>query len=141
MKREVYIFGIKPGSRGEEAGYALPHWEPEPPEGSGVEDYIAWEERNPVWGLQTDLGYDLDEDFVEHHQLNSPETWSYIESMLLDEDEGSEIENGLSDCTEIVLIFSQALARPLDAMCDTEGAFYVGKYDCKSSFKLLNKRG
>jgi hypothetical protein len=141
MKREVYIFGIKPGSKGEEQGYALPFWEPEPPEGSGVEDYLAWEERNPVWGLQDDLGYELDEEFVEHHPANTPQTRSYLASMLLDEDDLIEIKNELKNCAEIVLIFSQALPRPLDALCDTKGAFFVGKYDCKSSFKLLNKKG
>lgn len=132
MPHTVHVFGIKPGTRGEEAGYAYPFWEPEPSDGVSDEVYEAWEDRNPIWGLRDDLGLYLDSDFVETH-LDSDEFdfWDYLGVYVTDPADIETIRERLSGSYQFVLVFSLALEGAEADFSETEGAWYAGEFPCK----------
>ena len=129
--KTVHVFGIRPGTCGEDEGYALPHWEPEPPEEASDEEYDQWQERNPVWGLRTDLGCYLDEDFVEYFDDSDRDMMAYVESQLANPGDIEAIRAALPEVREIVLVFSEALDGSPATMKSTSGADYAGEFACK----------
>jgi WD40 repeat protein len=138
----IHVFGIKPGSKGEEVGYAYPQWEPEPGDEATDEEYEAWEDRNPIWGLRDDLGCYLDCDFVEHQSSEGlasfgyADVWAYLATQIKRADDVEKIKEKLKDCRELVLIFDSALGGFEATMRDTDGAWYAGEYLSAAGYEI-----
>lgn len=130
MGHKVHVFGIKPGTKGEDLGYAYPHWEPEPGEDASDDEYHAWEDRNPLWGLRQDLGCYLDSDFVEYFGNEDCDIWEYLSTYVKDSGDIRKIREHLIACRDLVLIFDSALGGHDVELAETEGALYAGEFDC-----------
>lgn len=130
MGQTVHVFGIKPGSKGEEVGYAHPYWEPEPDDSATDEEYNAWEDRNPIWGLCEDLDCYLDSDFVEYLGDEEGNFWEYLAGYVTDDRDLDKIREALVACREFVLIFDSALGGFDANLRETEGALYAGEFAC-----------
>lgn len=64
-------------------GFAFEQWEPEPDASASNAEYQAWEERNPSWRLEQELGFYMDSDFIE--LVSSQDCPQYLESLIRDD--------------------------------------------------------
>jgi len=69
--------------------YISEQWEPEP-QGVTDEEYAIWEDNNPTWQLEKDLGFFMDSDFVE--PAYDP---SYIVNLIQSESEKEKFLNSI----------------------------------------------
>jgi len=129
MSHGVHVFAGTFESREEAVLYTEPQWEPEPAEDVSDERYREWEDRNPIWGMRTDLDVYLDSDFIE--TIDGPDRYTYLQGMLVD---GAEIqsirERAPASANMLVLIFHQALGGFPALMSSTPRLTYCGEWAC-----------
>ncbi len=65
MINKFYLFGCESIEAAEAESYFFPMWEAEPGPGASREEFISWEDRNPVFRFKEDLEIHMDSDFVE----------------------------------------------------------------------------
>src|SRR5690348_10308557 len=109
MNDYVHVFVGSFANREEACAYTEPQWEPEPDESVSDEEYSAWEERNPIWQMRSELGHPyLDSDFIE--TIDGSDRYEYLARLLTDSDGIDRIRKiaGGED-NILVLIFAEAL--------------------------------
>lgn len=130
MNDIVHVFAGKFASIKEACQYTQEQWEPEPDESVSDEEYEEWEERNPIWLLERDLNEYLDSNFIE--TIDGEDRYSYLEGLLINKDEISEIQEKIpSNANILVLIFKEALGDFPSKLKSTSKLFYCGEYACK----------
>lgn len=128
----VHVFTGKFDGEQEATAYTRPQWEPEPGEDVSDEEYEEWEDRNPSWALEDDLGVYLDEDFVE--TICSATRYEYLQGMLVKPEDITEIKGKAdTDDNTLVLVFQKAIHdwRSESTLKSTKSLRYCGNYDCK----------
>ena len=131
MNDEVHVFAGRFSSREEAAKYCQEQWEPEPDASVSDQDYTAWENRNPSWTLQDDLGVFLDSDFIE--LVDSADRYAYLEQLLSDRPLISCIkEKAPPEANALLLIFKAALGGFDVQLRSTPRLTYCGSYGCKA---------
>lgn len=125
---KVFVFAGEFKSREDACLYSEPQWEPEPDESVSDEEYMEWEERNPVHGLKDNINTHLDSDYIETVDLN----YGYLSSLnVKDEDINKLRETILPNFNYMVLVFEDALGGfELDATpCSNRFLKYCGRYE------------
>lgn len=125
---KVFVFAGEFKDRADACLYSEPQWEPEPGESVSDEEYLAWENRNPVHKLNDNLNTYLDSDFIETVNLK----FDYLSSLnISDEDIGKIQASVLPNYNYMVLVFEDALGGfEFDGHpTSTEFLRYCGKYD------------
>ncbi|MDF1814679.1 MAG: hypothetical protein P1V20_20910 [Verrucomicrobiales bacterium] len=122
----VHVFGIVPGSIGEEIGYGYPFWHPKPVNGTD-EEIIEWEDMNPKWGLREEIG-ELDEDEVVSFLNKDDRVWRNLEFYIREDGDVDRIKEIASHCKEFILIFDLGHEPGSVDYRSTEGALYAGEF-------------
>ncbi|SCB62060.1 hypothetical protein GA0061105_1315 [Rhizobium aethiopicum] len=79
----IHVFTAHFATNDEASTFGHPHWEPEPGQDASDEEYSAWEDRNPIWPLKSELGCSIDSDFIEIVWKSDQEPdWDYLLSRL-----------------------------------------------------------
>ena len=122
---KLHIFTGTFASRDEACLYSEAQWEPEPDDSVSDEEYAAWEDRNPAWGLRDELGIGLDSDFIE-----TIAGWSqYVAGYLVNPADMDTIRTKAGDANIAVLIFPDALRDRNSTLKSTSKLTYCGAFD------------
>lgn len=62
---DIHVFTALFATNDGASAFGHPHWEPDPSQDASDEEYTAWEDRNPIWPMKSELGCSIDNDFVE----------------------------------------------------------------------------
>jgi hypothetical protein len=130
MVKTVHVFTGRFTNRDAARRYTEAQWEPEPGESASDEEYVAWENRNPVWPMKIDLGVYLDGDFIE--TIDGDRRYDYLKEMLLDGQAINRIKATAGSGSNIlVLIFDEALGGFKSEVKSTPSLTYCGQFDCE----------
>ena len=130
MIQSVHIFAGFFETREDASAYTEAHWEPEPTEGVCDQEYAAWESRNPIWPLRSDLGVYLDSDFIE--MIDAVDRYEYLGEMLTDPNAVERIRSDAGDkANTLLLIFAAALGNFPATMKSTAKLTYCGNFSCE----------
>ena len=131
MIKTVHVFAGRFTNRDAACRYTEAQWEPEPDESASDEEYVAWENRNPIWPMKIDLGIVfLDSDFIE--TIFGDGRYDYLNGTLLDEQAINRIKaTAGSDSNVLVLIFDEALGGFESEVKSTPSLTYCGQFDCE----------
>ncbi len=127
--QQMHVFAGRFSSREEACVYSEAQWEAEPDESATDEEYAAWEERNPVWGLRDDLRIGLDSDFIE--TIDGDGRYDYLCEYLVDRSDIETICSKSGDANVLVLFFPDALHDPSASLASTSRLTYCGVYDVR----------
>jgi len=76
---DIHVFTALFATKDEASTFGHPHWEPEPSQDASEEEYTAWEDRNPIWPMKSELSCSIDNDFVEIIWKSGKEPdWDYL---------------------------------------------------------------
>ncbi len=64
---KVHVFTAMFEANEDASAFGHPHWEPEPNGDASDDEYAAWEDRNPIWPLKSELGHRLDSDSLKSY--------------------------------------------------------------------------
>lgn len=138
--KRVHVFAGCFESCEQSLKYTEAQWEPEPEESASDDEYTAWENRNPTWALQSDLGIRLDADFIETIEIgpaigdwrtNANNAFQYLNSMLNDSKAIERIQERASKANTLVLIFDKAVKDANSKFASTPVLTYCGEYPCE----------
>lgn len=108
--------------------YTEPQWEPEPDDSVSDDEYSAWEDRNPIWELRSELGCYLNSDFIE--TIFGDRRLEYLSSLLKDKQDVEQIQSQLDTSTNVlVLLFPGTLGGFPATMKSTSRLRYCGEFD------------
>jgi hypothetical protein len=124
---KLHVFAGAFPSRDEACVHSEPQWEPEPDDSVSEEEYSAWEDRNPVWGLRDDLGIGLDSDFIE--TIDGDQRYDYLAGYLVDDADLDAVRAAAGDSNILVLIFPDALHDRKARLKSTSRLTYCGAFD------------
>jgi hypothetical protein len=125
---KIYIFAGEFKDRADACLYSEPQWEPEPNNSVPDEEYMAWEDRNPVHRLEENVGTYLDSDFIETVDLN----YDYLSSLNISDEDIRKISKTIKpEYNYFVLVFEDALGdRELkNPPVSNETLKYCGQFD------------
>ncbi|MEO9338152.1 hypothetical protein ABFT80_11985 [Mesorhizobium sp. SB112] len=85
--RHLHIFISSFATKADALGFSQEQWEPEPGENVSEEEYKAWEDRNPIWAMEAELGCGyLDSDMIETIWGTDGKgldiNWTYLTSLI-----------------------------------------------------------
>jgi hypothetical protein len=128
MVSVVHVFAGSFVSRSDACLYTEEQWEAEPDDSVSDEEYVAWEDRNPVWALRDEIDSDyLSADFIE--TIDGERRLDYVKGLLAS---SSDQENlaGLVRVDEniLVLIFNQAFDGHRASPRSTSKLRFLGSY-------------
>ncbi|MBB2674998.1 UNVERIFIED_ORG: hypothetical protein GGE44_004591 [Rhizobium esperanzae] len=128
-RSEVHVFTAVFESNEAAFAFVHPHWEPEPDEHTSDEDYVAWEDRNPIWPMKEELGgLRIDADFVEViWKSGMVPDWNYLKSRLRAVDVLG-ISDGSAPANTFVLIDQTAFGDAKPELRSTANLTYRGCY-------------
>ena len=125
---KIYVFAGEFKDRTEACVYSEPQWEPEPDDSVSDEEYLAWENRNPVHKLKDNLDTYLDSDFIETVTLD----YDYLSSLNISYKDIEKIRETISPkFNYMVLVFEDALGglELNSSPTSTEFLHYCGRYE------------
>jgi phytoene dehydrogenase-like protein len=129
MNDLVHVFVGSFESRDVACEYTEPQYEAEPDGNATDQEYKAWEDRNPSWEMNSDLGVYLDPDFIE--TLHADDGFDFLASTLTEESALDRIRAISGDNYNfLVLIFSAALGGFAAEMKSTPHLKYCGEFAC-----------
>lgn len=126
---DIGVFTALFASNEEALAFGLPHWEPEPGDDVSDEQYAAWEDRNPIWLMKTELACrHIDSDFVEVVWKSGDEPdWDYLATRL-HASQVATIRAGTISANTLVLIDRTAIGDHPVELRSTESLAYHGRY-------------
>ncbi|MGF1522875.1 MAG: hypothetical protein ACFBSF_11225 [Leptolyngbyaceae cyanobacterium] len=124
---KLHVFAASFASREEACLYTEEQWEPEPGDDVSDDEYAAWENRNPTWGLADDLNIDLDPDFIE--TIDGDECYDYLRGYLVNTTDLDTVRQAAGDANTLVLIFPNALHDRSVMLASTSQMTYCGAFD------------
>ncbi|CDZ32752.1 Hypothetical protein NGAL_HAMBI1146_00210 [Neorhizobium galegae bv. officinalis] len=125
---KVHVFTAMFEANEDASAFGHPHWEPEPNGDASDDEYAAWEDRNPIWPLKSELGHRLDSDFIEVIWKSGQEPdWDYLRSRLHDTDV-TEIEKSGTPANTFVLVDQTAFGDDEVELRSTPNLTYHGSY-------------
>lgn len=124
---KLHVFAGSFGSRDEACLYTEAQWEPEPGDDANDEEYAAWEDRNPTWGLKDDLNISLDSDFIE--TIDGDKRYEYLGRYLVNPSDLDAVRSAAGDANVLVLLFPDALHERNPPLASTPKTTYCGAYD------------
>ena len=125
--RKLHVFAGSFASRHDACLYTEQQWEPQPDESASDEEYAAWENRNPAWGLREDLRIGLDSDFIE--TIDGDNRYGYLGGYLVNDGDLDAIHKSAGDSNILVLMFPDAFHDPKDQLASTSRLIYCGAFD------------
>lgn len=124
---KLHVFAGSFASRDEALLYTEAQWEPEPDGSVSDDEYLAWEECNPTWGLRDDLDIGLDADFIE--TIDGSDRYEYLDRFLCNAEDLKAIRAIAGDSNILMFIFPDALHRPSAQLFSTSKMIYCGAFD------------
>jgi len=125
---DIYVFTAHFATNDEASAFGHPHWEPEPGQDASDEEYSAWEDRNPIWPLRSELGCSIDSDFVEIIWNSGKEPdWEYLLSRL-DLKQVNMIRSQTGTTNTLVLIDQTAIGNEPTEFRSTARLTYHGRH-------------
>ncbi|MGH8036791.1 MAG: hypothetical protein ACREPD_03535 [Stenotrophomonas sp.] len=107
--------------------YSEEQWLPEPDDSASEAEYSAWEDSNPSWAMEDELGFYLDSDFIE--TIGGETRFDYLATQISDQSAVDRIRQAYATTTSVlVLIWSDALDGLSVEMKSTSKLIYCGTY-------------
>ena len=129
MPQTIHVFSGYFSSKKEATSYSEQQWEePAPDETWTEEAYTEWENRNPIWALDDDLGVDyMDSDFIE--TIRGDDRLDYLKTQITDNNARSNLLEMISDKDNtLILIMSTAFDGKQVSLSPTSKLNYHGEY-------------
>ncbi|SCX27354.1 hypothetical protein DSM25558_4211 [Agrobacterium sp. DSM 25558] len=128
----IHVFTALFATNEEASAFGHPRWEPEPSQDSSEEEYTAWEDRNPIWPMKSELGCSIDNDFVEIIWKSGKEPdWDYLVSRL-DLTQVTKIRRQTQMANTLVLIDHMAIGGEPPEFMSTGKLTYHGRHKASS---------
>lgn len=129
---DIHVFTALFATNNEALAFGHPHWEPEPAQDVSDEEYMAWEDRNPIWPMKSELGCSIDSDFVEIIWKSGEEPdWEYLVSRL-DLTQVATIKLQTETANTLVLIDHKAVGGEPPELRSTGRLTYHGRHKAAS---------
>ena len=129
MPETLHVFSGQFASRSEACEYSEKQWEcPAPDETWSEDEWSAYEDRNPSWALDSDLGVEyMDSDFIE--TIDGVDRMKYLESQIELQEDFEQLRTLIPDNHNIfVLIMSPAFDGRKVKLGSTPNLTYHGEF-------------
>ncbi len=129
---DIHVFTALFATNDGASAFGHPHWEPDPSQDASDEEYTAWEDRNPIWPMKSELGCSIDNDFVEIIWKSGEEPdWEYLVSRM-ELTQVAEIRRQTERANTLVLIDHTAIEGGPPEFGSTSRLTYHGRYKASS---------